>query len=263
MLEQKIQTSFEKIISLAPSNTNLMISLGLQKKLIGVTEYDKNLFKEKFHPQTVTGWLNADFKKIEQLNPELILTSTFLQEKLALKLQEKGFNVKHFNVRNLTDMKKSILELGKIFDVQEKAEKLVQEFEMQLNKVKALTKNLVKKKVYCEEWNSPPMVSGNWVPELVEIAGGTPMTTSGHPSRKFEFIELKKFNPDLMILHWCGFEDKINVQEVLNRREWQELKAVKEKQVFTVNDNYLNAPDLRLIQGVKKMVKLIQGLEVI
>ncbi|MDO8627843.1 MAG: cobalamin-binding protein [Candidatus Diapherotrites archaeon] len=251
---------FRKIVSLAPSNTNLLFRFGLQSKIIGATEYDKHLFSQEFHPEIVTGWLNANFEKISMLKPDLILTSTFLQEALANKLLEKGFTVKHFDVNNLEGIRDSIFELGKLFSLTSKARALILEFDFGLQKISEKSKNLPRKRVYCEEWNSPPMVSGNWVPELLRIAGGIPMSSAGEPSRKFEFKELQNFDPEIIVLHWCGFGEKINVQEVLDRPGWNSLRAVREKKVFVINDAYLNSPDLGLLRGAEKLQEIIEGV---
>jgi iron complex transport system substrate-binding protein len=115
----------------------------------------------------------------------------------------------------------------------------------------------VRPKVYVEEWHRPPTVSGNWVPELVNIAGGQSLIGKGIVSRQVDLNEIVGWNPDIIILSWCGFGMKANVNEVKMREGWQYINAIKNDKVFVMDDSLLNRPGPRLADGALLLARTI------
>ena len=105
-----------------------------------------------------------------------------------------------------------------------------------------------------EVWPKSPMVSENWMPDLVKISAGIPvLAKTGGPSNEFPFAMLERENPDVMIFHWCGFGKRWNKQMVLSRPGWAELKAVKNNKLFVIDDSLINRPGPRIIEGIQKI----------
>ena len=116
--------------------------------------------------------------------------------------------------------------------------------------------------VLCIEWIEPIMVAANWVPELVGLAGGrNVMSVSGTDSNFCSWDEIKKTNPDIIIMMPCGFGIKRTLEDIdylQNRKGWHELKAVKKNKVFIVDGNqYFNRPGPRLVDSVEIMAEVI------
>jgi len=76
-------------------------------------------------------------------------------------------------------------------------------------------------KIYCEEWMNPPMVSGNWIPGLIETIGGIYFIKEGR-SHRFDLEELKEFDPEYIFLNVCGAGTNLSPEEILKREQWQE-----------------------------------------
>jgi iron complex transport system substrate-binding protein len=116
-------------------------------------------------------------------------------------------------------------------------------------------------RVYMEEWPVPPFVSGNWVPELVEIAGGTPVVVkTGRESHSFDYYEIQKADPDLMIFHWCGYQERFHKDLVIKREGWKDLRAIREGRIAIIHDSLLNRPGPRLVAGAQAIQDTIQSL---
>ena len=118
--------------------------------------------------------------------------------------------------------------------------------------------------VLCIEWIEPIMVAANWVPELVGLAGGkNVMSVSGTDSNFCSWDEIKKTNPEIIIIMPCGFGIKRTLEDIhylQNRKGWQELKAVKENKVFAVDGNqYFNRPGPRLIDSAEILAEIIHS----
>jgi iron complex transport system substrate-binding protein len=101
--------------------------------------------------------------------------------------------------------------------------------------------------VYCEEWGKPLIHSQSWVAELVEAAGGRYLGTPGsHTTPE----EIAAADPDVLLFAWCGAGNRVPLDRVIEQRNWQRLKAVRERRVFCVPDQFLNTPAHTLLQGL-------------
>ena len=98
---------------------------------------------------------------------------------------------------------------------------------------------------------------------MIETAGGENLiSTKKMPSRKMKLQEIKEANPDIIVMMPCGFDVKRTVSEYNNvlaeNLDWNELKAVKQNNVYTVDANsYFSKPSLRTITGIEVLAKII------
>ncbi len=240
-----------KILSGAPSNTEIIYKLGLEDQLVGTTslcDYPEDA-REK---PSIGGWTQGiNYGKIDELNPDIILLSDQLQNQQASKLEAKDYEILQLNPETLEEVFESILEIGGKFDREKEASKLVSEMKSDIRKI-----NLQSKRIYCEEWMDPPMASGNWIPGLIEAANGN-YFIGEERSREFDLENLKDFNPEYIFLNVCGAGENIDKKEILERPEWQNIKAVKNKNVHVIDDALLNRPSPRLVEGLKKIEEKI------
>jgi iron complex transport system substrate-binding protein len=248
-----------KIVSCSPAHSEIICLLGRQDLIIGRTTYcdfPKDLLKEK---PVIGSWIKLNYELIEELKPDLIITNNIVQEKIARKLKETGFNVYHSDPVTLEMIYLDILEIGKIVNEKKRAEELVENIKKQLSEIENnKPSKILKPKVYVEEWHDPPTVSGNWIPELVKIAGGDyGLVKSGKRSLPISIDKLFEYNPEKIIISWCGFGEKVDTIQVLNRSGWDLLDAIKNKQIFVVDDNLLNRPGPRIVDGVKKLQEIL------
>jgi len=240
-----------RILSAAPSNTEIIYKLGLEDQLVGTTslcDYPEEARKQP----GIGGWNQGlRYDKIDQLDPDVVLLSDSLQDEQASKLEEKGHEILHLNPENLEEVFESILKIGRKFDREEKASEIVSEMKKEMEKL-----DLKGKRIYCEEWMNPPMVSANWIPDLIEKANGEYFIKEER-SREFDLEELKDFDPEHIFLNVCGAGENIDPEEILERPEWQDIKAVKNEEVYVVDDALLNRPGPRLVEGLKEMERKI------
>ncbi|OGI10302.1 MAG: hypothetical protein A3I68_07580 [Candidatus Melainabacteria bacterium RIFCSPLOWO2_02_FULL_35_15] len=247
-----------RIVSCSPAHSEIICLLGRQDLIIGKTAYcdfPKDLLKEK---PIIGSWIKLNYELIEKLKPDLIITNSIVQEKVAIKLKETGFNVYHSDPLTLEQIYADILEIGKIVNNKNHAEELVENIKSQLNEIKQNSPSkILKPKVYIEEWHDPPTISGNWIPELVQIAGGDyGLMKAGKRSKPISIDKLFEYNPEKIIISWCGFGEKVDTIQVLNRSGWDLLNAIKNKQIFVVDDNLLNRPGARIVEGAKKLQEI-------
>jgi iron complex transport system substrate-binding protein len=111
-------------------------------------------------------------------------------------------------------------------------------------------------RVACIEWLEPLMYAGNWIPELVELAGGRDLFgKKGEHSPYFTFDELADADPDILVCFPCGFDlarTKAEMHWLTERPGWHSLRAVREHQVWVADGNqYFNRPGPRMVESLE------------
>ena len=190
----------------------------------------------------------------------------------------KGVFDSIFKIGKLTGKEKEAIKLvnsmkNKIKEIENKSKKYSNEEhitktvniinELKYNKQFELKKkNKIKNmpRVYVEEWHKPPTVSGNWVPNLVKIAGGNySLIKSGTHSKEVSTEQMQKYNPEIIVVSICGMADKAPKEWITKRKGWENLHAVQNNKVFVFDDSLLNRPGPRLVNGLKKLADVIHS----
>ncbi|KXN98746.1 iron ABC transporter [Aequorivita aquimaris] len=160
-----------RIISLVPSQTELLVALGLRKNIVGVTKFcvhPKDLRKEK---TIVGGTKQVDFEKIKSLKPDIIICNKEENsEEIVLQLE----NVAPVWVSDITTISESIemiLQLGKIFEVDGRALEITANIKLKLEGFKEYVRDFPSKKVLYLIWKNPYMAVGKntFIDELLQI----------------------------------------------------------------------------------------------
>ncbi|HEY9670828.1 MAG TPA: cobalamin-binding protein [Waterburya sp.] len=112
------------------------------------------------------------------------------------------------------------------------------------------------------EWTEPLMATGNWIPELVELAGGfSTFGVIGEHSPYLEWEALVAADPDVMIIMPCGFDlarTRQETQSLEQRPEWSSLRAVRTGKVFITDGNaYFNRPGPRLVDSLEILAEIL------
>ncbi|EHV5202333.1 ABC transporter substrate-binding protein [Listeria monocytogenes] len=236
-----------KIISLMPSNTEILFALDLGDKVKGVTAYD-DYPKEAQKVEKVTS-TSVDTEKIIAIKPDLVLghESMLATEKDAYQLlKDAGINV--FVVPDATDLKaaeKSIITVGKLTGKEKEAKEVTDSMEEQKVAIEKKAKELkTSPKVWIEI--SPDLYTagkGTFMNEMLELAGGTNVVTeSGFiPYNEEKVVELQ---PDIILSVYP--DAKATIQK---RAAWKDIPAVKNDKIYEMDANKLSRPGPRLLEG--------------
>jgi iron complex transport system substrate-binding protein len=124
------------------------------------------------------------------------------------------------------------------------------------------TTNEANPRIVCIEWIDPFFTAGHWIPQMVDIAGGSNgLGSVGQPSRRVSIDKIVEFNPDKIILMPCGFDINRTSKEAKaleNNDKWKSLQAVRRNEVYAVNANaYFSKPGPRTITGLEILTKII------
>ncbi len=285
----------KRIVTFLPSATELIYSLGAEKKLFGVTHecnYPSNaktkprIIDSVFDPDSMSSkqiddkicQLMTEGKNIYNLNkenllnakPDLIISQNICEVcsahtehiKMAVDMLKKKPEVYTMDPHNIDEILVSIRDISKMIDKEKKGNELVDSLSKRLEFVKSKMFE-ERPQVVAIEWLDPFFTSGHWIPEMIESAGGKNLiSTEKIPSRKMKLEEIKEANPDIIVMMPCGFDVKRTVYEYNNvlaeNQEWNELNAVKGNNVYAVDANsYFSKPSLRTITGIEILAKII------
>ena len=285
----------ERIISFLPSATELIYELGAQDNLFGVTHECLYPSNAKTKPRVISSVFdpilmssreiddkinelmkngkeiyNINEKNIIKAKPDLIISQDVCevcsahtnQVNYALSILEKKPQVYTMNPHNLDEILFCIKEISKKIGKEDKGNMLVDSLEKRIDYIK--NKKFENwPSVIAIEWIDPLFTSGHWIPQMVETAGGKNLISSQKErSRKMGLDELKKIDPDIIIMMPCGFDVDRTIKEygkiLAQDKEWNSLKAVQEGFVFAVDANsYFSKPSFRTITGIEILAKII------
>lgn len=288
-----------RIVSFLPSTTELLFELGAGDELVGVTH--ECLYPEKakekprvinsvFDPETMTSQQIDDTitelartgkpiftvheENIRQANPDLIIAqrtcavcSAYTNEvNAALGILENKPQVEVLDPHSIDDILSSVMLVAKRIGRESLGLELVRSLQTRIDFVKSKN-HKTKPKVLCIEWVEPFFTSGHWVPQMVEIAGGTNQISKvGEHSRKMTIDEVVSADPDMIVMMPCGFDTKRTVSEctksLQNNPKWKNLRALKNGNCYAVDANsYFSKPSIRTIIGIEILAKIIHPEE--
>lgn len=245
-----------RVVSLAPSATATIAAMDASDRLVGVTHHCAVELPRE--PGTVGGWTTPDLDRVDELDPDVVLTSDGLQAEIAETLRDRGHDVVHHEPASLEDVVESFAGIGDAIGRPEAGERLAARARDRIDATsRTVTKHLEGSErsrpvVYCEEWTDPPMAAGNWVPDVVETAGGRyPFVDPGERSREIGEEVVRAHDPDHVVLHPCGYGDRVD-PTVIDERGWN-----LEAEVHVVHDDLLNQPSPTLLEGIERLAEAI------
>ena len=163
----------QRIISLSPSNTEILFALGLEEKVVGVTEFC-DYPPEARKKEKVGGYSTPDIEKIIALQPDLILADSIHAKEVIPALEERGLTVFVLAPENLDGILEDIRIVGEITEKEKEAFELVAQMESRIEAVTDKIKELERPRVFYITWHDPlwSVGSGIIINELIEKAGG-------------------------------------------------------------------------------------------
>jgi iron complex transport system substrate-binding protein len=256
----------ERVVSLAPSNTEILFAVGAGDKVVGVTDYCD-------YPYNFTAWIeagnmtsignfaNPSVEPIVELDPDLVLASSLSQE-AAENLRSLGYNVLVLDPGSMDGVFNDILLVGKATDQYEEAVALESEFEQKIDSISNQVATASSTpKVYHEVF--PFMSAGpdTFIDALITLAGGKNIfhdATTSYPTISYETVIEK--NPDVMV-----FPDKFmgrdefseTLEDVNNRPGWESITAVKNGAIYEIDSDIISRGGPRLADALEILAKMI------
>lgn len=279
------------VVSLLPSATEILCTLGLQKHLVGIShecDYPAEvkglpaLTRAKIDPGKRSASIDAEVRALlkeggslyaidtdllQALKPDIIFTqdqcevcAVSLDEvtEAVSGLRDKKVTICSLKPNTLDDIWEDIRKVAKAMDVEERGEKTIQAIRHRIDPLRTCFSK--RPRVACLEWLEPPMIAGGWIPEVVQIAGGEPVIVTD--ASKFETVSwksLRAVDPDFVVLMPCGFSIDRTGRELTHiQQELRSIRAVQQGRCYIVDGNgYFNRPGPRIADSCEILAALI------
>lgn len=250
----------ERVISLVPSGTEMVLALAGRERLVGRTRYDMD--PELAAIPQVGGGLDPSLETIVALRPELVLLwEGEGQSPLRSQLGAAGIPTFALQTTDTADVFSAVARLGQLLGREVAADSLATRMRAQLDSVRLSVASLPSPRVLYAVGISPPMTAGEntFVIELLGVAGGRsvfPELRDGWPTVSLE--EIVSRDPDVVLLPVSA--DPATRLSVLRQTSgWRTLHAVRTGQVATVDADLVNRPGPRLGEAAAAIARAIHG----
>ena len=254
-----------RIVSLAPSNTEMLLFLGLRDKLVGVTSFYGA--PEKLEGVAkIGGYINPSVAKVISLHPDLVFAARGNSRDAIEQLRRQGINVFTLDTRTVSGLLADIKKVGALTGRLEEARRLTGEIESEIREIcqkVAKLSNREKPKVFWIGQEEPLRTAGpgSLVDELIGLAGGVNVAReekSRWPSFSMEKLVLR--DPEVIILgddNWENPADRVAkaLARFRKNRVWRNISAVKKGRVYYIPTDVLGQPSPAFVVGLKILAR--------
>ena len=285
-----------RIVSLLPSSTEIVCTLGLEDALVGIThecDYPPSvagkprLTSSRISHETMTSAeidhavrsqldghgsiYHLDEARLRELKPDLILTQelcevcavSYKTVQRAARMFEAEVTVVSLEPSTIADIFDNIRAVGKFAGRESEAEELIRSLNARLDRITDKTADIEHRpRTLMLEWLEPPFAPGHWVPEQVAIAGGDhAFGKAGQRSVTTNAKEIIAYSPEVIVLIPCGYYKEDILRQLPNARlpeGWNDLPAVEAGEVWATDATaYFSRPGPRVVEGADILAKIL------
>ena len=252
----------QRIISIAPSVTEVIYAVGADDKLVAV-DLSSNYPNETENLPKIANFPTLDVEAIIVLNPDLIFGAGITSLEDVEGLENQGFSVFILAPFNVEDVLEDIEVVGRITNHESEASTLKDSLQARINTIEQnVTKYTFKPKIYIEYFSEPLYTygKGTYGHDLIELAGAINMAenaTGLYPQIDDEFVITQ--NPDI-IFYAKGSWTTTNASTISSRTGWNIINAVKNGHIYPINEDWISRGGPRIVKALEEIhskVKLV------
>ncbi|OAB48332.1 ABC transporter substrate-binding protein [Paenibacillus antarcticus] len=252
----------KKIISISPAETESLFALGLDEQIVGVSDYDD-------YPAAVTtkpkmgGLYNPNEEAMIAAQPDLVVTGISMSVEAAKHLRDLGITIYKTDPKTVDDVISNIEVFGQITDHQAEAKTVVDKIKHDRDEVTEAVKSLTpeqKKKVYIEFSPGWTVGSGEYMNDLINLAGGVNVAADTVGWNEISEEKIINDNPDVILFSKNVVDDKTKkkLDEIIKARNgWDQITAIKNNTIYGLDDNLISRPGPRVTEGLKEIASAI------
>jgi len=249
----------QRVVSLAPSITEIVFALDQGHRLQGVTTYS-DFPPEAVKLPKVGSYVHLDLEKIVALKPDLCIAIKDGNPRvIAQRLESLKIPVYAVDPNNLETIMKTVLEIGTLLNAKGRANQLVQNMDLRIQKVKSLVAKATHRPRVFFQIGVTPIVSvgtRTFIHELIVKAGGTNLAAGPIPYPRFSREKVLALSPEIIIITSMA-RSAIFEKVKAEWEKWPNMPAVRNRRIFVEDSNFFDRPTPRLVDGLELLTRLI------
>jgi len=258
---RKVKTPYraKRIISLAPSITEILFALGLNEEIAAITNFCDYPEAVLGKPR-IGGFVNPDTEKIVSLRPDLIIgIRDGNRMDTVQRLNDFGFPVYLIDPKGFDGVMGTIKNIGEVVGREKESRRLINELIDKREKMITLTRSLSKPKVFFQVGDVPLITvgKGTLADDLIRLAGGRSISENelvSYPSYGIETILARA--PEIIIM--SSMESKKDHMNLVKKwQNWKSIPAVKMNAIYVIDSNLVDRPTPRIDQGLEALLRII------
>ncbi len=258
--EVVVSSSPERVVSLSPSHTETAFAIGLENSLVGVTDFC-NYPAEALEKDKVGGFSNPNVEAILALEPDLVLAGNRHEEQIR-KLEEMGIAVLVLAPDSIESVFEAMILMAEATGKSSQAAVVLSDIRHRFKVIETKMSAIHDKdrvRVYYEVYSDPLMSAGgsSIISEVISTAGGINIfadVAETHPKISEEVLIQR--DPQFILFPEAHGTEKYDLDKMVSRPLWNEITAVKEKNVYGVSADSMSRPGPRLIEAVENLAAI-------
>jgi len=248
-----------RVLSLAPSITEIVYALEQGNRLKGVTRYSDYPGEATKLPR-IGSYVRLDIERIVALNPDLCIATKDGNPKAIIdRLESLKIPVFVVNPHNLDTIMETILEIGLILNAGDRAKTLTTGMNTRIQRVESRVAQInYQPRVFFQIGVSPIVSAGTdtFIHELIELAGGINLAKGRSVYPRFSREQVLALEPEVFIITSMA-RQAVFEQVKAEWRRWPNIPAVRDERIFLVNSDLFDRPSPRLVDGLELLTRLI------
>jgi len=257
-----IETVPQRIISLAPSNTEIIYAFGLEDRLVGVTDYC-NYPAEAAEKQSIGGFNTTNIEQVVALAPDLILATSIHQSEIIPQLENYNLTVVALAPKTFDEVLDAIEIAGRVTGEEEKATKLLTGMRARINAVTEKLENLPEDqilRVFYLTWHDPLMTSGGdtLINELIEMAGGVNIFAEISGAESVDLEVLVAREPQVLIAGTgMGSGEEKGLEFLNTETRLADTEAAVNGRIYGIHQDLTGRACPRIVDGLEAFARCI------
>jgi iron complex transport system substrate-binding protein len=252
----------QRIVSLAPSNTEILFALGLGDKVVGVTEYCNYPEAAKTKPK-VGGFSTVDIEKVVSLRPDLVLATQIHSKTIIPALEKLGLTVVALTPSSLTGVLDSITLVGEITGQDKEASELVKDLSTRITAIADETQKLStdqRPRVFYVTWHDPLMTAGTGTlsNDVISQAGGQNIASDITGDKTIDLETVINRDPEVIIVSiGMGTGEDLPWQYIKSESRLKNTQALLTDRVYKIDGDLIHRPGPRIVEALEQMAQFI------
>jgi len=244
----------KRVVSIVPSETETLFAVGAGDLVVGVDEWSN--YPEETANISKVGDVSTNIEAVAALNPDLVVASVSMNSGALEQLRELDIRVYASDPKTLEETIAHIDQIGVILNKQAQAAAVTEQMRSVMEQVTEAVKDVPAKKVYLEFSVGYSVGKGEFIDELLTLAGGE--NIAGNQEGWFEIDpeQVLQSNPELILYPDLG-EDQSIPEAIVSRPGWDQIDAVKNNKVIAVTNDPLVRVGPRLTEGLLELAQTL------